>query len=140
MLTVHDLKLACPAYTMMRGSSRVSDAAAANSIRRRVNRCIKGSLALSSLVMLESYVHRALRLYDGNVTRFVVPSRFVLDKLVEWGWRRERFIHIPNFVDVDRFRAGRGRSASGSSIAAGSISLKGVATLLHRRGEGEAAA
>jgi glycosyltransferase involved in cell wall biosynthesis len=59
---------------------------------------------LSSLVMLEAYVHHYLRLYDANVTRFVVPSRFVLDKLVEWGWKRERFVHIPNFVDLARFK------------------------------------
>src|SRR6185437_2608294 len=62
------------------------------------------SLALSSLVMVEAYAHRVLGLYSANVDRFVVPSRFLLDKLVEWGWPRERFVHIPNFVDIDRFK------------------------------------
>ena len=61
-----------------------------------------GSAALSSLIMVETFVHRLLRLYDANVSRFVVPSRFVLEKLVEWGWARERFVNIPNFVDVDK--------------------------------------
>lgn len=51
-------------------------------------------------------MHRALGLYADNVDRFVVPSRFLLEKLVQWGWARERFIHIPNFVDIDRFRPG----------------------------------
>src|SRR5579863_9405693 len=54
--------------------------------------------------MVEAYAHRALALYLANVDRFVVPSRFLLDKLVEWGWPRERFVHIPNFVDIDRFK------------------------------------
>src|SRR5262249_22913304 len=62
-------------------------------------RCMKGSLALSALVFVEAAVHRLLDLYNANVTRFVVPSRFVIDKLVQWGWLRERFVHIPNFVD-----------------------------------------
>jgi glycosyltransferase involved in cell wall biosynthesis len=129
VLTVHDLKLACPAYTMFRGGQPCDECRGGRFHRAAVNRCIKGSLALSSLVMLEAYVHRTLRLYDANVTRFAVPSRFILEKLVEWGWRRDRFTHIPNFVDLERFRPDRpigprfvycGRLDGG----------KGVATLL----------
>jgi glycosyltransferase involved in cell wall biosynthesis len=104
VLTVHDLKLACPAYTMMRGDKPCGECRGGNFYHAAVNRCIKGSLALSSLVMLESYVHRYLKLYDANVTRFVVPSRFMLETLVEWGWSRERFVYIPNFVDHNRFK------------------------------------
>src|SRR5262249_8776576 len=49
---------------------------------------------------------------SANVERFVVPSRFVIDKLVEWGWDRDRFVHIPNFVETARFepRGTPGRS------------------------------
>ena len=129
VLTVHDLKLACPAYTMMAQQKPCERCRGGKFHHAALNRCIKGSLALSSLVMLESYVHRALRLYDGNVARFVVPSRFVLDKLVEWGWRRERFIHIPNFVDVDRFHPDR--PIGKRFVYCGRLDhLKGVATLL----------
>ena len=94
-----------------------------------VNRCIKGSLALSSLVMVESYVHRLLRAYEGNIDRFIVPSRFVLEKLVQWGWARERFVHIPNFVDIERFKPG---SAAGQRfVYCGRLDeLKGVETLV----------
>jgi glycosyltransferase involved in cell wall biosynthesis len=129
VLTVHDLKLGCPAYTMMRGRQPCDECRGGRFHRAAVNRCIKGSLALSSLVMIESYVHRWLRLYDASVTRFVVPSRFVLDTLVAWGWPRERFVHIPNFVDLDRFRpdAPVGRRF----VYCGRLDrLKGVATLI----------
>jgi glycosyltransferase involved in cell wall biosynthesis len=105
VMTIHDLKLACPAYTMM-ADNKPCDSCRGGKIHNvAVKRCIKGSLALSSLVMLETFVHRALRLYESNVSRFVVPSRFVLEKLVEWGWARDRFAYIPNFVDIERFRA-----------------------------------
>jgi glycosyltransferase involved in cell wall biosynthesis len=106
VMTVHDLKLACPAYSMLRGGKPCERCRGGKLYNVAVNRCIKGSLALSSLIMLEAYVHRALKLYAANVDRFVVPSRFLLDKLVQWGWARERFIHIPNFVDIDRFKPG----------------------------------
>jgi glycosyltransferase involved in cell wall biosynthesis len=104
VMTVHDLKLACPAYTMMAENKPCERCRGGRIHNVVLHRCIKDSLALSSLIMVETFVHRLLRLYDANVSRFVVPSRFVLDKLVQWGWARERFVHIPNFVDVEPFR------------------------------------
>jgi glycosyltransferase involved in cell wall biosynthesis len=104
VMTIHDLKLACPAYTMI-ADGRPCERCRGGKIHNvAVHRCIKGSLALSSLVMLETFVHRLARLYEANVSRFVAPSRFVLEKLVQWGWPRDRFTYIPNFVDVERFR------------------------------------
>ena len=67
-------------------------------------RCVKGSLALSSIVMIEAVTHRLLRSYEANVQRFISPCRYYIDKLVEWGWHREHFVHIPNFVDTDKLR------------------------------------
>jgi glycosyltransferase involved in cell wall biosynthesis len=107
VMTVHDLKLACPAYTMMRGNQHCESCRGGRIYNVAIHRCIKGSLALSSLVLAETFVHRLLRLYEANVSRFVVPSRFVLEKLVEWGWPRERFVHIPNFVNAEQFHPAR---------------------------------
>jgi glycosyltransferase involved in cell wall biosynthesis len=129
VMTVHDLKLACPAYTMMAADKPCERCRGGRIHNVAVHRCIKGSLALSSLVMIETVVHRALRLYDANVSRFVVPSRFMLKKLVEWGWARDRFVYIPNFVDADRFQPG---SAVGERfVYCGRLqALKGVETLV----------
>ncbi|MEO1206380.1 MAG: glycosyltransferase family 4 protein [Pseudomonadota bacterium] len=100
VLTLHDLKLACPAYTM-RVNNAVCERCKGGRIHNVVlNRCIKGSLPLSAMIMFETALHRTLRIYDNNVDRFVVPSRFLIDKLVEWGWQRDRFTYIPNIVDA----------------------------------------
>jgi glycosyltransferase involved in cell wall biosynthesis len=107
VMTVHDLKLACPAYTMTAANKPCERCRGGRIHNVVANRCIKGSLALSSLIMVETFVHRLLRLYDANVSKFVVPSRFVVDKLVQWGWARDRFVYIPNFVDVERFATDR---------------------------------
>jgi glycosyltransferase involved in cell wall biosynthesis len=129
VMTVHDLKLACPAYTMMADNLPCERCRGGKIHNVAVNRCIKGSLALSSLVMVETFVHRLLRLYEANVSRFVVPSRFVLEKLVQWGWARERFTYIPNFVDVERFRPNQ--AIGGRFVYCGRLqSLKGVETLV----------
>jgi glycosyltransferase involved in cell wall biosynthesis len=128
-MTVHDLKLACPAYTMMAANKPCERCRGGRIHNVAVHRCIKGSLALSSLIMVETFVHRLLRLYDANVSRFVVPSRFVLDKLVQWGWERDRFVHIPNFVDVEQFQADR--PIGKRFVYCGRLQrLKGVETLV----------
>lgn len=100
ILTLHDLKIACPAYKMLTHDGiceRCKGGATWNVIS---NKCVKNSTVLSTVIFAESMVQRIVRSYANNVDRFVVPSRFYLEKLVEWGWPRERFVHIPNFVDV----------------------------------------
>ena len=103
VMTVHDLKLACPAYTMLRDGTVCESCRGGRIHNVLVHRCMKGSVPLSGLVLAETFVHRLLGFYRRHVDAFVVPSRFYIDKLVEWGWPRERFVHVPNFVDVDRF-------------------------------------
>jgi len=129
VMTVHDLKLACPAYTMMRGGKPCESCRGGKIHNVLLNRCIKGSAALSALVMVEAALHRLLRTYESGVARFVVPSRFVIETLVRWGWRRESFVHVPNFVDVERFRPGNG--VGHRFVYCGRLDdLKGVETLV----------
>ena len=104
VLTLHDLKIACPAYKMLTHDGiceRCKGGALWNVVQHR---CVKESLPLSFVIMLESATQRFLGSYSHGVDRFVVPSRFYLEKFVEWGWPRERFTYIPNFVDVDKIR------------------------------------
>ncbi len=128
-LTLHDLKIACPAYQMLAHDGvceRCKEGRISNVIRHR---CIKGSLPLSTLIFLETWVHRRLGCYSKNITRFIVPSRFYREKLVEWGMDRERIVYIPNFADIDAFsphdRPGR------RFVYFGRLSPeKGIATLI----------
>jgi glycosyltransferase involved in cell wall biosynthesis len=128
-MTVHDLKLACPAYTMMLRGEPCERCRGGRFYNAAVNRCLKGSLALSSLMMVEAYLNRLLGLYDSNIERFVVPSRFMLDTLVHWGWQPERFVYIPNFVDTDLFKPAP-RVGRRFVYCGGLVELKGAATLV----------
>lgn len=101
LLTLHDLKIACPAYKMLTHDGICERCKDGGLHQIMVNRCIKNSLALSGMVWLESMTHRLLHCYSDNIDKFITPSRFYLEKLVQWGWDRKRFVHIPNFVDVD---------------------------------------
>lgn len=101
VMTLHDLKLACPAYKMLTHDGiceRCKGGAIWNLVQHK---CVKNSRILSTIIMLETSVHRLLGCYSKGVDRFIVPSRFYLEKMVDWGWSRTKFTYIPNFVDID---------------------------------------
>ncbi len=100
VMTAHDLKIACPAYKMLNDSGICEQCNTGPLLNVIKNRCVRNSLAASTTVFFESVVHRWLDTYQRNLDRVVVPSRFFLEKFVEWGWPREKFSYIPNYVDA----------------------------------------
>ncbi len=129
VLTLHDLKIACPAYTMLARDGVCERCQGGDLINVVRHRCIKNSTALSALVFTEAVLHRAIGSYRNCVARFVVPSRFYIEKFTQWGWPRERFRYVPNFVDVTRYSP---NPSPGSRIVYfGRVSReKGLATLV----------
>lgn len=100
VLTAHDLKIACPAYKMLNRGGVCERCRGGNLLHVVAQRCVRDSLAVSTLVAVESMVSRALGLYRNNVDLVVAPSRFYAAKLVEWGWPVDRLRHVPNAVDI----------------------------------------
>ncbi len=103
VMTVHDLKIACPAYKML-NSEGICELCNHGSVWNVIkHRCVRNSLAASAIVAVESGLHRYLDTYRKNVDRVVVPSRFFVEKFVQWGWPREKLVYVPNYVDVTKF-------------------------------------
>jgi glycosyltransferase involved in cell wall biosynthesis len=129
VLTLHDLKVACPAYSMLARDGICERCRGGRLHNVVLQRCIKGSIAMSAVIYLEALLHEFIGSYRKGVDRFVVPSQFYIEKLVEWGIARRQLHHIPNFVDAARlqanFRPGE------SFVYVGRLSReKGLATLL----------
>lgn len=100
VMTAHDFKMACPNYRMYTQGSvceRCREGSVANVL---LHRCVRDSAAASALVTVEAVVHRSLRTWHRGPDRIVAPSRFLIDKMVHWGFDRSRFVHIPNPVDA----------------------------------------
>ena len=103
VMTAHDVKLACPNNKML-ANGGVCEACKGHRYYQVVNtRCVHGSIGASAVIAAEATVNALLGSWRDNLDRIVVPSRFLVDKLVEWGWPRERFTYVPNYVDADRF-------------------------------------
>ncbi len=103
VLTAHDLKIACPSYRMLSGNEICERCKGGRFHHVVLQGCVHESRLASAIVAVEATTHRLLGSYRDNVDRIVVPSRFFVDKFVEWGWEPERFVHIPNFVDAEAF-------------------------------------
>jgi glycosyltransferase involved in cell wall biosynthesis len=87
-------------------------------------RCKKGSLPASFVAMMTTMYDRVSRV-PARTGRFITPSAFLKGKLIEGGIKPEKITVIPNFVDVQSFRAGAGLSdekADSPGAAAGASS------------------
>jgi len=128
VMTLHDYKLICPSYLMLKRGAVCEDCKGGRFIHCLLSRCHKESLTASGVYCAESYLNRWLHKYD-TVRYFICPSMFSLRKHIEHGIPPDRLLHIPNFADVSaqRPRHQNGRHA----LFVGRLSgEKGIATLL----------
>lgn len=98
VLTLHDFKLICPAYLMLRNGTICEDCLGGRYYRAVLMRCHKASLAASIVVTSEAYFNRVFQKYD-HVRAFLCPSRFLLKKHAAGGVPQARLVHLPNALD-----------------------------------------
>lgn len=80
VLTLHDYKPICPAYTRLRNGHQCSDCLGGDFSPVLKNRCADGSLARSALLYLESFAQHRMGNYE-KVDRYVAPSRFMAESI-----------------------------------------------------------
>jgi glycosyltransferase involved in cell wall biosynthesis len=147
VMTLHDLRLLCPAIHMLR-DDEVCERCKGGQLHNAVlGKCVKESRAASLLAAVETFHQRTRRLYVDGVSVFLCPSDFYRRKYAEWGFPESKLVHLPNFVDLefwhpDHIPADRDKDAY---IYFGRISReKGLRDLLdaqflweqgHRKGE-----
>lgn len=103
VMTAHDLKLACPAYTMFNRTGVCERCINGNVLNVIKYRCVRDSLVTSGLVAVESGIHKALGLWKKNLDRVIAPSNFYRNKLIEWGWPEKQVTYIPNYIDSEAY-------------------------------------
>lgn len=103
VMTLHDHKLICPTYRCMRNNQICEDCGNGNYYKAVARRCHKNSLAASGVVALESYYCSWFDKYKNNIRFFISPSRFLADKLINYGWPEDRIKMIPNFLSISEF-------------------------------------
>jgi len=97
VMTLHDYKLVCPRYDMLRHGMRCDACVEAGPVACVRYRCAGGAWGASVLLAAEAALHRIRGSYDA-VHRFIVPSRFLGRVLERAGFDAARLRHIPNFA------------------------------------------
>ena len=105
VMTVHDLKLACPAYLGLRHGQPCLLCQDGGYWRCARYKCHKSSAAASLAYTAEAYFARIARKYNA-VARFLCPSRFIQGVLLDAGVPAERVVYHPNALQADRYAPG----------------------------------
>ncbi|MHB1411848.1 MAG: glycosyltransferase family 4 protein [Thermoleophilia bacterium] len=129
VMTLHDYKLMCPALRFYNGGGVCERCRPLHYGSCFSGKCVKGSRAASLLCAVEMFYHDATKAYTGRIDRFIAPSRFMADKLLERDVPPGKVVVIPNFIDTASWQPGEGERDY--VLFAGRMSLeKGVETLI----------
>ena len=131
VMTMHDWKIACPAYTLFTEGDvcrRCPTGTVASAVRHR---CVKSSVAASTLAAAEAVLVRRRGSYE-KVQRFIAPSRFAIRIAALAGVSAAKVSHIPNFLPDDELNVtARDGDAGAQLLYAGRLEpTKGVRGLL----------
>lgn len=105
VMTAHDFKLMCTTYSMVAKDAPCERCKKHKYYMPLVMRCNKNSLLASLVSALEITFHKIFRMYKKNIDRYIAPSAFQKQKLVEWGYPEDMITHVPHYIDVQSFAA-----------------------------------
>jgi glycosyltransferase involved in cell wall biosynthesis len=104
VMTLHDYKVICPNYKLMHHGRICEDCYQHAYYHAILNCCHKESRIASTIYAFETYFNYFLDKYQKNVDVFISPSKFLKEKMVEFGWPEERIEWLPNFLSVADFK------------------------------------
>lgn len=104
--TVHQYKLVCPNYKLY--NPRTNEICEKCLPKKRyfhafTSRCHKDSFNASLLISLESYFQRFFKVYQRNIDAFLVPSKFMGNKLIQGGIDPQKIHHLFYSIDVNKY-------------------------------------
>ena len=128
VMTLHDYKLACPSYQMLDRGQPCDACVTGGPLQAARRGCKDGSRSASTLLAVESWLHRRLGAYDG-VGALIAPSRFLAGVLDRAGVYPERLRVLRHPVDVAHLAVKD--SPGGGVVFGGRLAPeKGVDTLI----------
>ncbi len=128
VITLHDYKLACPSYRMLRNGKPCSLCLGGKFYYCALTRCHKSSFAVSAISSCEAYFNQHYGKYL-KAARLIAPSRFLLRQMVAAGISEDKLSYLPNGIDISSIDPVR--CDGDYSLYMGRLSEeKGVQTLL----------
>lgn len=105
VMTVHDYRLICPAYTMKNGKGDICEKCLHTRAywQCMVLKCSNGNFLNSTLLALDSYVRRSTYNPINYISKFLFVSNFARGKHIESDYRYEsKSTQLYNFTLIDK--------------------------------------
>ncbi|OGF68132.1 MAG: hypothetical protein A2Y62_08370 [Candidatus Fischerbacteria bacterium RBG_13_37_8] len=103
VMTMHDYKLVCPAYSMFSNSGCCEECRGRRYYRCIINRCAKNSYSKSTINCLEMYLHHDIMGIYNLIDIFIAPSFFLKNEVEEMGFNLP-VTYLPNFIDSKNYQ------------------------------------
>ncbi|UPT76812.1 glycosyltransferase family 4 protein [Sulfurovum sp. XGS-02] len=105
VMSVHDYRMLCPANVMRDSEGKICEKCAeGNYLSCIIGKCTKHSLVYSSIAAMECFVRDQFFSYEKYIDRFIMVSRFILDKHIQYKpSMKSKSEHVYNFIDLDKY-------------------------------------
>jgi glycosyltransferase involved in cell wall biosynthesis len=92
-----DFGMICAGHNLFRGKSICEKCLNGSKLNSVIYRCVHNSFVASMVNYTATQFH-LLKGYFDLIPLFLCPSKFLIEKMVTAGWRKELFYHLPTFV------------------------------------------
>ncbi|MBI3627035.1 glycosyltransferase [Candidatus Uhrbacteria bacterium] len=114
--TLHDYQLICPNYKLFTQGATCERCKVHKYYQSALNKCIDNSTLKGTVAAIELTANEITQVYEKNVDQFITPSKFLRQKLIEWGKRSEQITAISNFFDAETFATPQTGAGQGDYI------------------------
>lgn len=97
-----DYKWLCPNTTFLSHGEVCEQCKVHRYFNVALRRCKRDSVSASLLAGLQAY-HGTLAKAADKISVFLCHSQFLMNKMMEYGFPRERFRYVPHFLDLDGY-------------------------------------
>jgi glycosyltransferase involved in cell wall biosynthesis len=97
--TLHDYKLAAPNYGMFDHGAPCERSKGGKYYSVILHRCLAPGLVPNLLAAIEMYFTKFRQAYERTVSIFLCPSRFMKEKMEDWGEPAGKLRYVPNPTD-----------------------------------------
>jgi hypothetical protein len=125
---LNDFKLLCPSHNLVAKRNICERCHGGRFWNVVAQDCYHGGRQADMVLAAEAYVHRWLRTYEKCVERFLAPSQFVRDKLIESGWAADIIDVLPHFQRVPEQAPPPPGADAPVLFSGGSLRRKGLRT------------
>ena len=127
--TLHDYKIICPNYRLFTQGAVCERCHIHKYYNCFTHRCLKNSLGMSFLAMLEMYAHKIILRSYKVINCYIAPSKFLADKIMAWQMPKGQVKQLYYSLDLANFKP-QEQSGEGLLYFGRLAEEKGILTLL----------